>query len=307
MAYTNYGRYANELDDEIIPTAIMIKNIPLDWKTDDLLHLMCQVKLPPPKAVNYLYDNYHVFRGMAFLTSASPDEARQVIQGLDYHQVSGRKLNVQYKRKRPECIARQSHLRMAPSQPTHYPYTNIRDNAYTHRQAKNSSTSRSVREHTPPAESYNLLMGYQTDPAEKEKLRRFLAQTGDYQEAVNEFAKNRVRESQEAGLGGDMEISPILGMRPGTPGELQQIADMEGRFGLGGGPSSDGSLTVKHEGEQDVTNGSKDRLTEGINLTSLKEKLETRLAEQEAELDERNGKRSVGLERIDHDHKERYG
>ena len=121
------------------------------------------------------------------------------------------------------------------AQPKHHSHTDVPDKADQNPQAKTSGATRATREQTPPSESYDLLMSYQEDPVEKEKLWRFLAQTEDYQEAVNEFAKNRARETQ-AGLHGWSveEDGTILEERPPTPGEEMQIAEMKSRFGIGG-------------------------------------------------------------------------
>ena len=225
------SQYANAFSQDIIPTKPMIKNIPRHWKTGDLLLCMSQVNLPPPSAVQYLYDRFDDFRGMAFVTCNSSDEARQMIQKLNYHRVGGQTLNVQYRISCRETIASENLSPTAPFQSVHFPGSEVRDSVKIDPQAKKSSTLRPTREQTPPSETFALLMRYQNEPAEKEKLRRFLAQTGDYQQAVNEFAKNRVRESQET--------------RPATRGEPQQIADMESRSGpwtkpLRGGCSSPG-------------------------------------------------------------------
>ena len=264
----------------------MIKNLPLDWKTCHLLNLMSQMKLPLPTSVTFLYDNFRKFRGMAFATFASSNEVRQVIQELMYHPVSGRNLNVQYRRKRQEGISSRT-----PFQSNHSSHT-VRDNPQIHPPAKVSSSRRPIRERTPPSESYDLLMHHQTDPVEKEKLRRFLAQTGDYQEAINEFAKNRVRESDGA-YPGSTGRRPILEMRPATPEELQQIAEMERRWGLGGEASSNGSLVVKN-GETDTANATENGLMQSTNLALTGNKHETTFAGLGRELGE--GKDGVGVE-----------
>ncbi|KAL9073127.1 MAG: hypothetical protein Q9161_003181 [Pseudevernia consocians] len=249
-----------DLDKDIIPTAIIIKNIPLNWNAGHVLHLMHRKKLPSPRALNFLYDDFRKFRGMAFAEFASSENARHVIQKLNRQWLSGgeRSLNVQYKRKRPEIIAGENLSSSTPSHSKHHCQSDIRDFPYVHPQEKVSSVPRPTREKTPASESYELLMSYQTHPVEKEKLRKFLARTKDYQEAVNEFAKNRVREAKEGGTGTSTEIPPILEMGPAIPGEWQQVAGMESQFGLGGEKSSCGSLVSRQHGEQDVANLAKD-------------------------------------------------
>lgn len=266
IAYAHYKQDAMDSDEEIIPTAVIIKNIPLHWEPGRLLQLMSQMELPPPIALNYLYNNLDIFRGMAFASFASSDNTRQVVQELNHHRVSGRSLTVQHKRKRPGNLARENPYRRTTFQPSLYSHTEARDeardNASIHPQTKVSSAPRLTRQQTPPSGSYNLLMSYQKNPVEKEKLKRFLAQTGDFQEAVNEFAKNRVQESDDEGYQEGMEKKPILEMRPATAEELEQIAATESRFGLGGQASSCGSFIVEHEGEQDRSPERAKRATE---------------------------------------------
>ena len=255
-------RHTDSLHGEITPTSVIIKNIPFHWKTADMLHVIDQRKLPSPQILTYLYDDSFVFRGLAFAAFASSEEAWRIILDLNTVLVCGRRLRVQFKRKRPQLMARENFAQREPVQTNLVPPTNGPAKAYPHPEAKASSATRSTRERTPPSESYDLLMSYQTSSVEKEKLKRFLAQTGDYQEAVNEFAKNRARETQAGEHGWCMEDGSILERRPATPGEQVQIEWMEGRLGFSDGPSSSGSSIVRHEGEQDVTRETKDRLTQ---------------------------------------------
>ncbi len=275
MAYIHSKCYTSDLGNEIIPTSIIIKYIPLDWKKSHVLHLMDQMQLPSPTALNYMYDDSKNFRGMAFATFASSGETLQVIQNLNRYWVSGRVLNVQHKKKRPEIIAKENSSPRTPFQPKHHLHTDIRDMAYMHPPEKASPVPRPTREQTPPSESYELLMQYQTNPVEKEKLKKFLAQTGDYQKAVNEFARNRVRETEEGGYGTSMGIPPILEMRPATPEDLERIADMESRLGPGGDVSPCGSLIFEHAEEEDVSEVAEDEKLEKVNLASLEKKHET--------------------------------
>lgn len=256
MAYCHQRRYATDLENDIIPTAIIIKNIPLDWKAGRVLHLMDRMKLPSPGALTFMYDIFKNFRGMAFANFASSEEAQHVIQKLNYQWVagSGRPLNVQHKRKRPGTIAWENQSPRTPLLSNYHCQSDVRDMAYEHPQEKVPPIPRSTREKTPASESYYLLMSYQTQPVEKEKLRKFLVRTGDYQDAVNEFAKNRVREAEEGGTGTSTEIPPILELRPVTPRERQQIAGMESQFGLGGEASLCGSLASRQQGEQNIPN-----------------------------------------------------
>ena len=280
MAYAHSKCYKPDPGDQIIPTSIIIKYIPLDWKKSHVLHLMDQMQLPSPAALNYMYDDFKNFRGMAFATFASSGETSQVIQKMNRYWVSGRVLNVQYKRKRPEIIAKENSSPRTPFQLKHHLPTYIRDMTYMHPPEKASPVPRPTGEQTPPFESYNLLMQYQTNPVEKEKLKQFLAQTGDYQEAVNEFAKNRVRETEEGGCGTSMEIPPILEMRPATPEDLERIADMESRLGPGGEASPCGSLIFKRGEEEDVSDVAKDEKLDKVNPASLEKTHKTCFGDQ---------------------------
>ena len=218
----------------------MIKKIPPDWKPDHMLHLMDQRKLPLPIALKYLYDDRQVFRSMAFAEFASSGDAWRVIQDLNFYRVCGQRLKVEPKRKRLPLTFREDTAPVRIPQADLDPRSDIPDKAYLHPQTKASPAARSTREPTPPSESYDLLMSYQTNPVEKEKLKRFLAQTGDYREAVNEFAKNRARETQAGEHGVCTEDGTVLQKRPPTPGEQMQIEQMENEMGFGGGVSSKG-------------------------------------------------------------------
>ncbi|CAF9940063.1 MAG: hypothetical protein ALECFALPRED_008418 [Alectoria fallacina] len=286
MTYVYSSKHATGLEEEIIPTAAMIKNIPPNWKTGHLLHLVRQMNLPLPSDLHFLYDGFDGFRGMAFATFASSHETRRVIRVLNLYRVDGATLNVQYKRKRREVFAPASICPRKPDQPDDCSHADVRYRPYPHPFTKVSFAPRSTRQQTPSSESYDLLMSYQTEPAEREKLRKYLQRTGDYQEAVNEFAKNRVRESQDEGVASSVDISPILEMRPATAEELQQIAEMESHFGLGREGCSGGSLVSQSEG-RDGAEVMKERQPECISLSSLERKADTPFRELVVELNQR--------------------
>lgn len=90
----------NEAEDELIPTAIVIKNIPFATKKDQLVELMTQMSLPLPYAFNYHFDN-GVFRGLAFANFTSAAETAAVIAHLNHFELQGRKLRVEYKKMLP--------------------------------------------------------------------------------------------------------------------------------------------------------------------------------------------------------------
>ncbi|WFD23319.1 Peptidyl-prolyl cis-trans isomerase pin4 [Malassezia equina] len=96
-------RFGNNLpaaiagDTDIIPTAIVIKNIPFNIKREQLLHVIRDLGIPVPYAFNYHFDQ-GIFRGLAFANFHSPAEANEVVAALNGLEVSGRKLRVEYKK-----------------------------------------------------------------------------------------------------------------------------------------------------------------------------------------------------------------
>ena len=113
-------------EEELIPTAIVIKNIPFAVKKEQLLDVMSQMNLPLPYAFNYHFDN-GVFRGLAFANFTSPDETKMVIQGLNHQEVGGRTLRVEYKKMLPldvrERIERDKRERRGQLEEQHRPLT----------------------------------------------------------------------------------------------------------------------------------------------------------------------------------------
>ena len=233
----------------------MIKQIPADWKPDDMLHLMNQRRLPLPIDLKYLYDDRLVFRRMAFAEFASSGDARRVTNDLNSYRVRGQRLKVQPRRRQTPPIFRENSAPVRPPQMNLNPRSDASDQAHLPPQMKSPPAARTMREPTPPSESYNLLMSYQTNPVEKEKLRQFLAQTEDYQEAVNEFAKNRARETQAGEHGWCTEGGTVMEQRAPTPGEQMQIEQMENERGFWGGGSSSGSIIGEGRGEEDFAQG----------------------------------------------------
>ncbi|KAK4183741.1 hypothetical protein QBC35DRAFT_477895 [Podospora australis] len=103
--------YANSLYDprhdpkslgsDLIPTAIVIKNIPFNVRKEMLTSIMSELGLPQPYAFNYHFDN-GIFRGLAFANFQSPIDTQTVIEQLNGYEVQGRKLRVEYKKMLPE-------------------------------------------------------------------------------------------------------------------------------------------------------------------------------------------------------------
>ena len=111
-------------DDELIPTAIVIKNIPFAVKKEQLVQLMTELNLPLPYAFNYHFDN-GVFRGLAFANFTSAEETAAVIDTLNHFELQGRKLRVEYKKMLPlqerERIEREKRERRGQLEEQHRP------------------------------------------------------------------------------------------------------------------------------------------------------------------------------------------
>ena len=111
-------------DEELIPTAIVIKNIPFAVKKEQLVQLMTDLQLPLPYAFNYHFDN-GVFRGLAFANFTTPEETAVVIEALNHFDLQGRKLRVEYKKMLPlverERIEREKRERRGQLEEQHRP------------------------------------------------------------------------------------------------------------------------------------------------------------------------------------------
>ncbi|KAK3935153.1 hypothetical protein QBC46DRAFT_272390 [Diplogelasinospora grovesii] len=92
---------SKSLGSDLIPTAIVIKNIPFNVRKEMLTTLMSDLGLPQPYAFNYHFDN-GIFRGLAFANFQSPADTQTVIEQLNGYEVQGRKLRVEYKKMLPE-------------------------------------------------------------------------------------------------------------------------------------------------------------------------------------------------------------
>jgi hypothetical protein len=86
---------------DLIPTAIVIKNIPFNIRKETLTGLMTDMCLPQPYAFNYHFDQ-GVFRGLAFANFQNADDTAIVIEKMNGLEVQGRKLRVEYKKMLPE-------------------------------------------------------------------------------------------------------------------------------------------------------------------------------------------------------------
>lgn len=111
-------------EEELIPTAIVIKNIPFAVKKEQLVQLMTDLRLPLPYAFNYHFDN-GVFRGLAFANFTTAEETASVINTMNHFELHGRKLRVEYKKMLPlaerERIEREKRERRGQLEEQHRP------------------------------------------------------------------------------------------------------------------------------------------------------------------------------------------
>ena len=125
-------RPASPSEEELIPTAIVIKNIPFAVKKEQLVDVMCDKGLPLPYAFNYHFDN-GVFRGLAFANFTTPEETSAVINTLNHMDLNGRKLRVEYKKMLPaherDRIERDKRERRGQLQEQHQPMNAMSSNA----------------------------------------------------------------------------------------------------------------------------------------------------------------------------------
>ena len=87
--------------EQLIPTAIVIKNIQFQCRKEMLQALMVNMNLPQPYAFNYHFDK-GVFRGLAFANFSTPEDTAMVIERMNGLDVMGRKLRVEYKKMLPQ-------------------------------------------------------------------------------------------------------------------------------------------------------------------------------------------------------------
>ena len=83
--------------DDVIPTAIVVKNIPFSFPSSSLMQIIEELTLSPPYAFNYHYDNGN-FRGLAFANFHTPQETDACVAALNGFEIAGRKLRVEYKK-----------------------------------------------------------------------------------------------------------------------------------------------------------------------------------------------------------------
>lgn len=133
-------QHSNSIDhssDEIINTAIVVKNIPFAIKKEQLIDFMTQLGLPLPYAFNYHFDN-GVFRGLAFANFATAEETAAVITTLNGRELGGRKLRVEYKKMLPfqerERIEREKRERRGQLEEQHQQASHSKQQTQPHSQ-----------------------------------------------------------------------------------------------------------------------------------------------------------------------------
>ncbi len=147
--------HASDMEDELIPTAIVIKNIPFAVKKEQLVQVMTDLRLPLPYAFNYHFDN-GVFRGLAFANFTTSEETAVVIDAMNHLELHGRKLRVEYKKMLPlaerERIEREKRERRGQLEEQHRPMVG----SQMHNQPSLSSLSSQMRGASPSPVSARL-------------------------------------------------------------------------------------------------------------------------------------------------------
>ncbi|GAB7362384.1 hypothetical protein MBLNU230_g2708t2 [Neophaeotheca triangularis] len=153
--------HMNETDEELIPTAIVIKNIPFAIKKEQLVGIMTDMGLPLPYAFNYHFDN-GVFRGLAFANFTNPEETAAVIDAMNHFELNGRKLRVEYKKMLPaaerERIEREKRERRGQLEEQHRPIPTLQNqpsvSSLSSRIPANSPSPVSARNQRQPSAMY---------------------------------------------------------------------------------------------------------------------------------------------------------
>lgn len=152
------------LDDEIIPTAIVIKNIPFNVKRETLLDIIASLSIPTPYAFNYHLDQQGAFRGLAFANFRQSTDADAVVVALNGFDVQGRKLRVEYKKvlqagekeriEREKAIRRMRSMQLEKEQSTATPlyedYGTSISSAFTSQRSFSSGSPYHQQQYSPP-------------------------------------------------------------------------------------------------------------------------------------------------------------
>lgn len=91
----------SQVQDVLIVTAIVIKNIPFKYPENDFIDkLFPSLKLVPPYAFNYHRNtsdgNFH---GLAFANFITANEAQAAVEALNNYELNGRPLRVELKKR----------------------------------------------------------------------------------------------------------------------------------------------------------------------------------------------------------------
>jgi len=162
--------HLNSDDEDLIPTAIVIKNIPFAVKKEQLVQVMTDMRLPLPYAFNYHFDN-GVFRGLAFANFTTPEETAAVINSMNHLDLHGRKLRVEYKKMLPQAerdrIEREKRERRGQLEEQHRPMPS----SQLHTRQSMSNLSNYTRGISPaPTRSPPAGRKFQIAPADEKKL-----------------------------------------------------------------------------------------------------------------------------------------
>jgi RNA recognition motif-containing protein len=144
------------LGNDLIPTAIVIKNIPFNVRKEMLTTIMSELGLPQPYAFNYHFDN-GIFRGLAFANFQNPVDTQTVIEQLNGYEVQGRKLRVEYKKMLPEHererIEREKREKRGQLEEQHQPITLHSQSSMHSLNAAHTSRTRNSPLRKSPAEA----------------------------------------------------------------------------------------------------------------------------------------------------------
>ncbi|KAF8078169.1 hypothetical protein FPV67DRAFT_1557558 [Lyophyllum atratum] len=165
-------------DDEVIPTAIVIKNIPFNVKRETLLDIIASLSIPTPYAFNYHLDQQGSFRGLAFANFRQSVDADAVVAALNGFDVQGRKLRVEYKKvlqagekeriEREKAIRRMRSMQLEKEQtgvtPLYEDYGSAISSAFSPQRSFSSGSPYQQPQYSPPnvsampAPQYNLAL-----------------------------------------------------------------------------------------------------------------------------------------------------
>ncbi|KAH9946345.1 uncharacterized protein BXZ73DRAFT_37556 [Epithele typhae] len=153
-------------DDEIIPTAIVIKNIPFNVKRETLLDIIASLAIPTPYAFNYHLDQSGQFRGLAFANFRQSVDADAVVAALNGFDVQGRKLRVEYKKvlqagekeriEREKAIRRMRSMQLEKEQhamqqqPVYEDYGSVISTPFTPQRSFSASNVYQNQQYSPP-------------------------------------------------------------------------------------------------------------------------------------------------------------